>query len=413
MPNISFIRIFTIIFFLSGCFLPAATLAETTSMTPVAGISLEELQKTGYRIDWMNQSNSKGLHLPTIIGDSLYVVDSDDYLIRYDRRTGQWLWSTPVGNKVFKLHGITEFSSQNRVLVLSDGAVYVVEKATGNYPSSSGNTNAAFSGDKRMLPLKWTANTPSVITDGTFLIYGSNGGDLVWFNPAIGFDVQRYNIGSSVGSPPALVHGIRNNTNENKRSAVIASSKEGNVSAVDVKSASGLWNLQLTSPVTAKVAYGTNTSTLYDEDFERTSIFIAGTDQYIRAVDLHTGKRRWNILTSAPLTDSPFFLNDQIYQRIPQKGLASYVAFPGSLSGEQSWLASDVRGTPITTTKDGKLVCWDQNKRLLQIVDPRKGGIVSSLSIPTAKIVLADSPKNGSLQILTNDELLFRLVPRH
>ena len=173
-----------------------------------------------------------------------------------------------------------------------------------------------------------------------------------------------------------------------------------------------MWSLQLTSPVTAKVSNGTNTTTLYDEELKRTSVFLAGTDQYIRAVDLHTGKRRWNILTPASLTDSPFFLNNQVYQRIPGNGLASYVAFPGSLSGEQTWIANDVLGTPITTTKDGKLVCWDQNNRVLQVVDPRKGGVISSLPIPTAKIVLADSPRDGSLQILTNDELLFRLVPR-
>ena len=80
---------------------------------------------------------------------------------------------------------------------------------------------------------------------------------------------------------------------------------------------------------------------------------------------------------------------------------------------QQLWLADDVFGKIITTTNRGQLVSWDQQNSLLQIVDPRKGGVVSSLSIPNTKNLITDSKTNGSLYILKNDDVLIRLVPRN
>jgi hypothetical protein len=102
-----------------------------------------------------------------------------------------------------------------------------------------------------------------------------------------------------------------------------------------------------------------------------------------------------------------------VYQRIPSVGLGAYNAFPDVLSGEQLWIADDVFGTIITTTKRGQLVSWDQKNSLLQIVDTRKGGVVSSISLPNVKTLLSDSTSNGSLYILTNDDVLIRLAPRN
>jgi hypothetical protein len=321
------------------------------------------------------------------------------------------LWATAIGNHVFEIHGISESTTDNRIYIISDGAIYVVEKATGNYPIQDNTGSGVVTEKRQVLPLKWNANTPSITTNDFLFVYGSTGGDLVWFNPAIGFDVQRYNVGSSIQTPLTLGSGMRG-TQENEQSAILAASTDGQVAGVDLKSASRLWSLQITSPVIAPIAYGTNSKSMHDEKLRRTSAFIAGTDQYLRAVDLNTGKRRWNILTSAKLTDSPVFLEDRVYQRIPNSGLASYDAFPGLLSGKQEWLADDVFGNVITTTKDGKLVCWDQEHSIVQIVDPRKGGVVSTLPIPDAKTVIADNPTDGSLFILRNDDVLFRLVPR-
>ena len=110
---------------------------QSPKTTQIAGIELSQLRSMGFRIDWINQSTATGLRLPTITNRSFYAVDSEDYLTRYDLKSGKWLWSTPVGNQVFKLRSINESSDSKWVYVVSDGAIYIVEASTGNYPSLS------------------------------------------------------------------------------------------------------------------------------------------------------------------------------------------------------------------------------------------------------------------------------------
>ena len=409
---ISLFRIFTTTAVLPLCFSTLSSNAFSSQPTLAAGIQLDELLQAGYRIDWMNRSNATGLHQPTIIHESLYTIDGEDYLTRYDLHSGKWLWSTPVGNQVFELRSITEFSDEDRVYVTSDGALYVLEKTTGNFPTRSSENGSSYAGQKQILPLKWIANTPAITTDNKTIIYGSSKGDAIWFNPAIGFDVHRYHVGSSIHVQPTFASGKRNKDGLQRR-IIIVSSNNGDVVAIDLNQIKKLWALKLTSPVESEPTYGTNTQVIDDEGYERTSVFIAGTDQYLRSVDLHTGKLRWVVLTSSKLTDSPVFVRNRVYQHIPNSGLASFNAFPIDLTGEQLWLAEDVMGNVITTSKTGQLVCWDKANALLQIVDSRMGGVVSTLSIPHAKAVLADNPSNGSLYVLTHDNVLLRLVSRH
>ena len=398
-------------FFVTLCISLLTPFLSANEGSEVIGINLDSLRTSGYRVDWMNQSSSNNLRLPTILGDSLYTVDSEDNVTRYDFNSGDWLWSSPVGNKVFTLRSVTEFKDQDRVYVLSDGACYVLERATGNYPTNRTESASSRPSEKHVLPLKWVANTPAITTNHQTLTYGSTNGDTVWFNPSIGFDTHRYQIGSAIYISPTFVEGKRS-TNGLLRKAIVASAKDGSLVAVDLNDIQQLWSLQYTNPVEAQVEYGTSSTVLDGDPYERSSVFIAGTDQYLRAVDLHTGKQRWNILTAKTLTDSPVFYKDRLYQQIPGDGLASFEAFPRLLTGKQLWLANDVHGNVITTTKSNQLVTWDQGNGLLQVVDPRKGGVVSTLEIPNTKTVLSDKLDNGSILILTHDNTLLRLVPR-
>ena len=412
MHKIPFIRIIAILSIASLSVLLLPTVAFSTSPAEAAGIQLDSLRESGYRMDWMNQSNATDLHLPTIIDNSLYTLDREDHLTRYDLNSGKWLWSAPVGNQVFEIRSISEFPQANLVYIVSDGAVYALEKTTGNYPSQINEAGMTIAGQRQVVPLQWTANTPAFTTDYRTLIYGSTNGEVVWFNPAIGFNVNRYKVGSSISVQPSYVTGVRNQDGL-LREVIISTSNDGNVIALDINQVSELWSHRLTSEVVSPAVHGTNSVRLDDELLERSSVFIAGTDQYVRAMDLHTGKQRWNALTTSVLTDAPFFNEDTLYQRIPSVGLAAYDAFPDMLSGKQLWLADDVFGKIITTTNRGQLVSWDQQNSLLQIVDPRKGGVVSSLSIPNTKNLITDSKTNGSLYILKNDDVLIRLVPRN
>jgi len=409
MPTIPFIQSFATLT-ASVLLLGGIAWAQPTESPEVAGINLTTLRNTGYRIDWMTQSTSTKLRMPTITNRSMYVLDGEDYLSRYDLKSGKWLWSTPIGNQVFILHSITEFPEIGQLYVLSDGATYVVEIATGNYPSQANAEASTSHASKQHMPLEWVAST-GALRDGGYLVYGSSKGDTIWFNPSIGFTVHRYRIGSTIHSRPTLVQGIRDPDGLMRR-VIVTASKDGRVVAVDANQINRLWSLTLLGAVETPVTFATNNRLVANEAIPRTSVFIAGSDQYLRAVDLHTGRPRWKVLTTAPLADTPLIHEQSLYQRIPSVGLACFDAFPVNISGKQKWVAEDVTGIIITTTTSGRLVSWDQENRLLQIIEPKMGGVVSSLSIPTAKSLISDNDTNGSLYIITDDEMLIRLAPR-
>jgi hypothetical protein len=359
----------------------------------------------------MNQSITKGLRLPTITSRSLYTLDNEDNLTRYDLRSGQWLWSTPVGNQIFELRSINESAETGRVYVVSDDAVYIIETASGNYPALDSPEAKKEAGNKSHLELEWVANTPAILQGG-MLIYGSNTGETVWFDPRIGFIEHRYRIGTSVKVSPTLVEGVRDEKGALRR-AIITPAADGSMIAVDASQINRIWMLKLLDAVETPIAFETSSQTLSNESFPRTSVFIAGTDQYLRSVDLHSGKPRWKILTTSPLSDTPVIYKDFLYQRIPNSGLGCFEAFPESISGKMKWIADDVFGNVITTTNSGQLVCWDNSNKVLQIVDTRLGGVVSSLSLPTTRSLIADKDTEGSLYIITEDDMLLRLVSRY
>ncbi|MAI67954.1 MAG: hypothetical protein CMJ26_08795, partial [Phycisphaerae bacterium] len=109
---------------------------------------------------------------------------------------------------------------------------------------------------------------------------------------------------------------------------------------------------------------------------------------------------------------SPFTYGAVLYQQIPGEGLACFSTFPEDFSGKQEWLAASVRGNVLTTTKNDRLVTWDSTAKVLQILDPYNGSVTTTISLPDAKEVLADSVDNGSIFILTKNDELIRLAPR-
>lgn len=386
----------------------ASSSSNVQDVSNVAGIDLGQLREAGYRIEWVNRTGASGLKLPTIINNSLYVVDHEDYLHRFDNHSGKWLWSAPVGSQVFELRSITEILKDGIVYVVSDSAVFPLELATGNYPTVRQSNNS--SRTVQHLPLKWVASTGAIQHNNT-LIYGSSNGDAVWFNPSIGYVEHRYTIGSSVHVTPSIALGIRD-SNGLTRTAIIASATDGTITAIDGNQITKIWEIKLLDAVETPVTSATNPSTPKEGEFPQTLVFIAGTDQYLRAIDLESGFTKWKVLTTSPLLDTPRIIGDSLYLRIPNKGLTCYDAFPDAISGELRWTAQDVDGVVITTNRVGHLVCWDSNKRILQVVDQRLGGVISTTPFPLAKYLLSDFEDQGSLYVITQDDMLLHLSLR-
>ena len=379
-------------FFATACLACSSALSDDKDVVPpiitsTHGVSLAQLRDISYRIDWVNQKTSHDLRLVTISGDNLFAVDTFDHLVSYDIDTGSSLWSSPVGNHIYRLLGINTNEAAGQVYVNAVGAIFIFETATGNLPTRAAH-EVEEATDKPVQKLNWSANTPGIMV-GPILLYGSRNGELVWHDCSIGFSSRTYAIGTSMQTTPAVSGGI-----------VIATAGEGSVAAVDLKSARALWLIKLLDAVVATPVISNGT------------VYIAGKDQYLRAIDLYTGRPRWKFLTTAELTDPPYLAGDALYQRVPGVGLISFKAAPPDITGEKRWTAKNVRGLVSTTATNGRLLCWDQENRILQEVDPAFGSITSTLELPSVRELLVDNSVQGNLYLVTDDDAIIKLIPR-
>ena len=367
-------------------------------------IDLTSLRSSGFKIDWVTNTSSKEMRLGTIQGDSFYAIDHEDFLNRFDLISGRWIWSAPVGNKVFDIHSISEIEHHNAVYVLSDSVIYVVQQTTGNRPTQDIETGHT---PPYQMKLNRLATSPAIYIDNS-LVYGSSNGDTVWFAPDIGYTEHRYKIGDVVYVNPTIVEGEIDEEGRRK-TAIISASSDGHVVAVDNVSVTKLWERKLLNSVEAPI---TSIKIKDEKDAVKTLVLIAGTDQYLRAIDLESGYPTWKVLTEAPLTNSPTPLGNAVYQRIPDVGLAKFRADTTSLAGEQIWLKSEIKGNVITTNRKGHLIVWDDANRQIQVIDPMLGGIITTIDLPNFNSIITDSNENGSLYAITDEQYIVCLSSR-
>ena len=368
--------------------------AMTTAATARPPLPVEDATTLGYRIDWMNSTLGRTLRLPSVQGDSVFAIDEEDDLVRIDVDTGTRRWSAPVGNKIFKVLGVNYLPETGQVLITSDGAIYALEAATGNMVVENEAKDSPRAANKPIQNLPWTAGTSSA-TLQPYLVYGSRSGELVWHAYDIGFSWRTYRIANAIRVEP-LVYG----------DMVVGVGARGEVAVVDGSTVTQLWSTTLLDAVVAPPVIGDNSAD------DGPSLFIAGTDQYLRSVGLLDGVLRWKTLTSSPLTSSPTLVGKALYQQIPGEGLACFDAFTTTVTGDRRWTSSEVNGNVLTATTGGRLIVWDEDHQRIQILETRKGHVVATVDLPDISSVFTNSLNNGDLYLLTVDDAILRLVPR-
>jgi outer membrane protein assembly factor BamB len=370
--------------------------AMTTAATarPRPPLPVEDATTLGYRVDWMNSTLGRTLRLPSVQGDSVFAIDEEDDLVRIEVDTGTRRWSAPVGNKIFKVLGVNYLPETSQVLITSDGAVYALEAATGNMVVENEAKDSPRAANKPIQNLPWTAGTPSA-TLRPYLVYGSRSGELVWHAYDIGFSLRTYRIADAIRVEP-LAYG----------DMVVGVGARGEVAVVDGSTVTQLWSTTLLDAVVAPPVIGDNGAD------DGPSLFIAGTDQYLRSVGLQDGVLRWKTLTSSPLTSSPTLIGKALYQQIPGEGLACFDAFATTVTGDRRWTSSEVNGNVLTATTGGRLIVWDEDHQRIQILETRKGHVVATVDLPDISSVFTNSLNNGDLYLLTVDDAILRLVPR-
>ncbi len=334
-------------------------------------------QRTGYRIDWQARTfphADSGIAKIALEGDSIFVLDGENFLTRLGREDGERIWRIPVADAVDEILGITYVQRIGKVFLTINGAVLVLDAATGSQVDRQA--------------LQKIANTEPFVL-GQFLVYGALKGQIVWHSYEVGYEWRGYQVAPSIRIAPRYVDGY-----------LVAAGSDGTVMVLLASSASQLWSRKLLDAIVAEPASGHGI------------VYVAGLDQHIWAFDMNTGRRMWRYLTESPLRESPVLIGDRLYQQVPTEGLVCFNAVPmDSPGGEVIW-TSHATGSVIGQRRDNLLV-WDSTARRLALVGASHGVVRDTLDLPDAHHLLASRLTEGELFAASNDGRVTRVVPRN
>jgi len=340
-------------------------------------IGPSKARELGYRIDhWARTfpESDSGIKRLAVRGDSVFVLDGRNFLTRLRRADGHRLWRIPVADPLDDIHGITHLPYEERVLLMAGGSLLVLDDNTGSLLKKQA--------------LGQIASTAPIVF-GPVLIYGARNGQLVWHSFEVGFQWRGYQISGSIRLDPLLV---------GNDVAVVAS--DGTVMVLDAGSGTALWEKRLLSGVEAEPTAG--------DDL----LYIAGLDQYVWALDLHTGRTAWRYLSEARLVCPPALVDDRLYQHIPTEGLVCFEARPSDAPGGKIiWTTPGVQGRVIGKHRN-RLLLWDEHKPRITLLDDERGAVAATVDLPGVRHLVMDEAEAGDLYAAGDDGQVIRLVPR-
>lgn len=333
-------------------------------------------RQLGLRIEFQTRTHPEahsGIKLMSIQDDAVFLLDGVNFLTRLRRNDLQRLWRLPVGGPVDEIQGITYQPASERVFLTADSHLLVLDDDTGSMI------------DKQKFDR--IANTPPVVF-GSFFIYGARNGQVVWHSYVVGHQWRAYQVSPTMRVRPILVGEM-----------VIATGSDGRIMVLHAPSAAGIWDKRLLNEVVAAPTAGQGL------------LYVAGTDQYLWAIDIATGRTSWKYLAEAPLMSSPVLIDRQLYQQIPGQGLVCFEAYPvDSPGGEILWTAPEVHGNVIGRV-GSRLFVWNAGQRRLKIVEVARGGVIDTADLPRVRHLFMDTTA-GEIFAASDDGRVIRLVTR-
>ncbi len=338
----------------------------------------EAARRLGYRIDWQALSpNAPAVPLKQVSpqGDSVFLLDDENYLTRLSRKDGQRLWRLSVARPGEEVLGVTSIPGSNEIFVMSAGSVLALDALSGSLVGRQ--------------TLEKIANTAPTLRS-PYLIYGGRNGQLCWHSYTLAFNWRSYQVSRSITVQPVI-----------EGDAVAVVGTDGRIMVLSASQATQFWSKKLLDEVVAAPVI--NKGVLY----------VAATDQYLYALDLRSGRTLWSKLTTSPLTDSPMVIDERVYQQIPGEGLTCFDVLPlDKPGGEIYWQAATVRGNVLTRHRRDLLV-WDEGARRLTLVNAADGEVIDSTEVPQARHVMATATTEGNLLAYADDARVIRLLPRN
>ena len=354
---------------LGGC----STSGRTVQDHPFV-IAPDTARALGYRIDWQHPDVGRHLKHLSVQGDSVFILDGQNYLTRLARDDGERIWRFSVGGPHEEVLGVTSVVETGTIHVTTGGSMRVYDAATGAMVMRH--------------DLEHIAGTAPIRVGG-HLVYGSRSGRLVWIDLGFGFPWKMYQVAGSIRLEPVLVG-----------DTLVATGEDGTVMAIDSRLVLRRWGARLLDEV---VAAPTG---------DHRVVFVAGSDQFLRAFDLNSGLTLWKVLTESPLMEPPILIEDRVYQQIPTEGLACFEAIPvDSPGGLRRW-TTEVPGT-VLTRRGSRLLVWDADGGRLSEVESARGGAIASHDLAHLGRLMTSDTIDGDLYAADRTGHLIRLVPRN
>lgn len=323
-----------------------------------------------YTVQWQSPNSGRNARLFKAQGDSVFVLDDQNYLTRLDRESGRRIWRTSAAEPVQEIISINYIG--DRVYLISGGRIIELDADSG-----------AQVGLQR---LEKIANTPPVEL-GQFLVYGSRDGQIIWHSYEVSYQWRAYQISPSIRLKPLYIDGY-----------LVTVGNDGRVAVHNASNASMLWDKRLLDAVEAPPAAGNG------------AVYVAGLDQHLWAYDLRSGRNIWRHLTESPLRQAPVLINDHVYQQIPEKGLVCFEALPlDSPGGEINWEADDIRGE-VLAARNSRLLVWAEQDGQLTIADEQRGGVIQTLNLRQTDKLYSSDLDGGELFAVNNDGRVVRLL---
>lgn len=337
-------------------------------------------------------------------GEELYAWDNSGVVLKIDPATGELRWqSAGVFSKdsTGLIDVQTTFVKDKPVAVgLGDVSCVVLDERTGS--------------EQGLSPYVRIPITRAVRVGKDF-VFGSRAGQVVWLGfreeripsqverrggdpvtkvdqvaavHVVPYELQAFQLGGSIQTPPVAAG-----------KSIIACSSSGQIACFSNETRLPVWKQKLPGGIVAAPSADGN------------QVMVACRDQYLRSMDLTTGRTNWRWFTESPLERSPLLAGDIVVIQVPELGLVALDASESkSLNRTPLWTAT-VAGDALTRITDGVLV-WDDATGTLSLVDHKSGKVRESRTLGTGVLsVQATAPIGGDLFILMKDGRLQRCPP--
>lgn len=345
--------------FLVFCFVAGCASQEAVSRSPVSGwlVSPELLEDGKLEILWQHKlpiKERESLERLFIVGDSVYGLSDQNYMVSLNRENGDVIFSRSVAPAGVPVVGLELYNDE--VFSIAGNRLVEISPESGI--------------ERRGKRLAFGVTCPAARNSSYFYVAGA---DRRMRTLRAEDKVKVFEVAAENESVITSIVADED--------FVVFATAAGNVVSITPDRPKRLWQFDAAGAIVGPI--------VKDAD----SLFFASEDTSVYKVDIRTGKLDWKCQTAAVLDAAPRVTQEVVYQYVCDKGLLAI----DKKSGNALWqltegvgLLAEADGKAHVITKTGALVAMD-NKKATQLYSVDFVGVSRYVAnVTDSKIYIAD-----------------------